>query len=353
MRSGKLLEFRYYVIRRILMQIIVIWGMLSVSFFMMKAVPGDPVLLLVGEEAYSMIGGEASVTKYVEEIRHYWKLDRPIWEQYVHYVGNVLQGKLGRSILTNRDIIRELRTRFPATVELAVFGFLIAMAIAIPSGIISALHRGGKVDQIARIYSIFGVSAPNFWWGLLLLYIFYYTLRLPGLGFGRLSYGLKPPPFVTGMYTLDSLLAGRFDLFYNALSHLALPALAIGITSCGLTTRLTRSSLLEVLHKEYILTARMKGLKERIVIFRHALRNSLIPVVTYVGYMFGGMLGGSFLIETIFNYNGMGLLGLNAFLAKDFPAVLGIGVFSAIIFTTGNLIVDLLYGFIDPRVRYG
>lgn len=336
------MKLRYYLLRRILLQLIVIFGVLTLTFIITKAVPANPVAVLLGIEGMK----DPELVKLTTEL---WKLDRPIWEQYVWYVGNVLQGKLGRSIWSRGPVITDLALRFPATIELSIVAFLMAMAIAIPSGILSAVYRDKTIDHASRIFSVLGVSGPQFWWGILFLYIFY--LNLGFAGSGRLSEHLFPPPHVTGLYLIDSLIAGRLDIFLDALTHIILPAFTLGISTSGLTSRLTRSAMLEVLRKDYIRTARMKGLPERVIIYRHALRNALIAPVTYMGVLFGNMLGGTILVETVFNWKGMGQYIVTAIFCCDYPALLATTLVIAIVFSIANLTVDLLYSIIDPRVR--
>jgi len=342
---GDLLDvkLRYYILRRVLLQILVIFGALTLTFIVTKVVPSNPIVVMLGIEGMRD-------KALVEEVTKIWKLDRPIWEQYIYYLSNLLRGEFGRSILTRKPVLADLRYRFPATVELTIFGFLIAMAIAIPAGILSAVYRDKIIDHVSRVLSIVGVSGPEWWWGIILLVVFYYFLGFGGSG--RLPPRTPYPPFITGMYLIDSLLVGKFDIFTQALSHIMLPALALGITRSGLTSRLVRSSMLEIMRKDFIKTARMKGLKERIIIYRHALRNALIAPVTYMGFLFGSMLGGSIFVETVFNWQGMGQYLVNAIFAADYPAIQGAVILMAIIYSTANLIVDILYAFIDPRVRY-
>jgi len=347
------MELKYYILRRVILQVVVILGVMTMTFFLRKVIPGDPVAALLGPMGIQ----DKSL---VELVTREWKLDQPIHIQYIYYMGNFLQGNLGRSIWSRQAVMKDLITRFPATVELVVFGFLLAMVIAIPIGVISATRRGSIIDHFTRTFSIIGVCAPTFWWAVLFLLVFYlllgpYLHQYLGLNLstGRLTVPtFTPPPFVTGFFTIDSLLEGNVPKFFDALQHLILPSFTIGITSCGLTMRLTRSSMLEIINSDYIRTARMKGLPERIVIYRHALKNALIPTVTYAGPMFGGMLGGSVMIETVFNWNGMGLYAVNVLFANDMPGLMGVVFFMAVIYSTTNLIVDLLYGILDPRVRY-
>ena len=338
------MEFRYYVLRRILLQIIIILGTITITFFASKAIPGDPVAVMLGLEGMRN-------EELVEIVTKLWKLDEPLWVQYVYYMKNFLTGNLGRSTWSRRAVAIDLAGRFPATVELTIAAFIIAMAVAIPAGVVSAIRRGSKIDAASRLFSITGISAPSFWWGVLFLYIFYLKLRF--VGSGRLGIDFVPPPFVTGMYTIDSLIAGRFDMFLDALKHLILPAITLGMAANAMTMRLTRSSMLEIINSDYIRTARMKGLRERVVIFRHALRNAIIPTVTYAGILFGAMLGGAVLTETIFNIRGMGSYAVYVLFANDFPGILGVTFVMAIVYSTVNLIVDLLYALLDPRVRVG
>jgi len=347
------LELRYYILRRIILQVVVVLGVMTLTFFIYKLIPADPITVLLGPTG-------ALDKSLVNLITKEWKLDQPVWVQYAYYMGNFLQGNLGISIFSHRPVINDLAERFPATVELVIFGFLIAMAIGIPAGIISGTRRGSVIDQVTRVFSIVGVCAPQFWWGLIFLLIFYLYLGPAlhqflgiNLSSGRISYSFLPPHFVTGFYTIDSLIEGDIPKFFDSLTHIILPAFTIGITSCGLTMRLTRSSMLEVINLDYIRTARMKGLSERVVIYKHALKNALIPTVTYVGPLFGGMLGGSVFVETVFNWEGMGLYAVNVLFANDMPGLMGVVFLMAIIYSTVNLLVDLLYGVLDPRIRYG
>ncbi|MEM0385574.1 MAG: ABC transporter permease [Nitrososphaeria archaeon] len=334
----------YYLLKRILFGVLVIFGVLTLTFLITKIIPQNPVAVWLGLEGMQY-------PELVKQVTELWKLDRPIWEQYIYYVGNVLRGDFGRSSWSRGPVIADLAVRFPATVELSIFAFLIAMSIAIPTGILSAVYRDKPIDHFSRVLSVVGISGPSFWWGIIFLYIFY--LQLGFAGSGRIGEGMTPPVTVTGFYLIDSLIEGRLDKFLDVLSHIFLPALTLGIGATGFTSRLTRSALLEVLRKDYIKTARMKGLRERIVIYRHALRNALIAPVTYMGLLFGGMLGGSVFVETVFTWRGMGQYIVTAIFASDYPALLATTLVIAIIYSVANIIVDLLYTVIDPRVRVG
>lgn len=334
----------YYLLKRIFFGVLVIFGVLTLTFLITKIIPQNPVAVWLGLEGMQY-------PELVKQVTELWKLDRPIWEQYVYYVGNVLRGDFGRSSWSRGPVIADLAARFPATVELSIFAFLIAMSIAIPTGILSAVYRDKPIDHFSRVLSVVGISGPSFWWGIIFLYIFY--LQLGFAGSGRIGEGMTPPVTVTGFYLIDSLIEGRLDKFLDVLSHIFLPALTLGIGATGFTSRLTRSALLEVLRKDYIKTARMKGLRERVVIYRHALRNALIAPVTYMGLLFGSMLGGSVFVETVFTWRGMGQYIVTAIFASDYPALLATTLVIAIIYSVANIIVDLLYTVIDPRVRVG
>ncbi|MEM2028283.1 MAG: ABC transporter permease [Candidatus Bathyarchaeia archaeon] len=330
------------IIRRVFLTIVVIIGVLTLTFIVTKLIPQDPVAVFLGLE-----GMRDPVL--VKTVREQWKLDRPIWEQYIFYMGNIIRGEFGRSLWSRGPVIKDLAARFPATVELSIFAFLIAMAIAMPTGILSAVYRNKLIDHFSRVLSVVGISAPPFWWGLILLFLFYYILGFASGG--RISVGVEPPANITGLYLVDSILEGRPDKFIDSLKHIFLPALTLGIGATGFTSRLTRSAMLEVLRKDYIKTARMKGLWERVVIYRHALRNALIAPVTYMGLLFGSMLGGSVLVETVFSWRGMGEYIVTAVLSADYPAMLATTLVIAIIYSISNLIVDVLYIVLDPRVR--
>jgi peptide/nickel transport system permease protein len=327
------------------LQVAIVFGVLTLAFVVTKAIPQNPVATLLGPHGMRN-------PDLVRTVTQLWKLDRPIWEQYFYYVGNILRGELGRSTWSRGPVIEDLAARFPATVELSVFAFLMAMSIAIPTGILSAVYRNSPIDHLSRVVSVAGISAPGFWWGIMFLYVFYFLLGIfPGSG--RLSETAIPPPHFTGLYLIDSLVAGQIDVFFDALRHILLPAFTLGIGCSGMTSRLTRSAMLEVLRKDYIKTARMKGLSERVVVFRHALRNSLLAPVTYMGVLFGELLAGVIFIEVIFNWRGMGEYMVNGIFNADYPVILATVIVIALIYSTANLVVDLLYRVLDPRVTIG
>jgi len=340
---GFLMDLRTYILRRLLLMVLVLFGVLVITFLLSHVVPADPIGAILGPQA---------PLEMVEKIRHEWGFDRPLYEQFVDYVWRVLHGDLGKSIRTNRAVTRDLMNYFPATIELATFSTFLAIVMGIPLGIISAMKKDKIPDHFARVFAISGISIPVYWLELVMLIVFYYQLGLlPGPG--RLDPYMTYPPRVTGLLLIDSLLAGRLDAFVNALQHLIIPSFVLGMFGAASIARMTRSSMLEILRKEYVRTAKAKGLRERVVIIRHILRNALIPTVTVIGVTYGGLLEGSILTETILAWNGLGQYATGSFLYLDFMAVMGVTIFIAVIYSLTNLFVDILYAYLDPRIRYG
>jgi peptide/nickel transport system permease protein len=332
-----------YLARRLVFTIPLVIGISLVAFIIANAIPADPTAANLGERA-------AADPQIVAAFRHKWGLDQPVYLQYLTYVRNLMRGDLGTSIRSHRPVTSELRRFLPATVELSTAGILVSLLLGVVFGVVSAVWRNRPADFVVRILSLIGVSAPVFWLALVCLLLFYLRLGwLPGPG--RLDARITPPPTVTGMYTVDSLIAGQWNVFYNAFAHLILPAFVLGAYSAGLIARVTRSSMLEVLSKEYMMTARSKGLPERTVIIRHGLRNALMPVITVIGLSYGNLLSGAVLTETIFAWSGIGRYAYNAARTLDFPAIMGVSMVIAVIFIVTNLVVDVLYYGLDPRIR--
>jgi len=321
---------------------LVLLGVSVLTFFIAHVVPADPVLVALGEHARE---------DQIQAYRRAYGLDRPVGVQYLIYIGRLLRGDLGISIRTRRPVADDLREFLPATVELGGTAWVIALLLGIPAGVLSAVYRDRIFDHLSRIGALMGASMPVFWLGLLLLGTFYYGLRwLPGPG--RLDASAIPPPARTGLLLVDATLAGDRAAFSSALQHLVLPALTLGLFSTALIARMTRSAMLEVLYQDYIRTARAKGLAHARVVVRHALRNALVPTLTVVGLSFGNLLSGAVLTETIFAWPGLGRYATTSAISLDFPAVVGVALVTAVIYTTINLIIDLLYARLDPRVRY-
>ena len=302
-----------FIARRLLLAIPTLFGVLVVVFLLLYIAPGDPVLEMVGERADA---------ETIARLRAELRLDDPVPVQFAHYAGGVLTGDLGTSYITGRPIARDILERFPKTLQLAVAAMLLAASVGITIGVLSARKPGSAFDRLAMGGAYLGISFPVYWVGLILILIFAVTLRwLPPSGFGRIEY-------------------------------LVLPALALGTRSIAFLARMTRSAMLEVLGSDFIRTARAKGLRERVVLARHALRNALIPIITVLGLDFGYYLTGSILTETIFSWPGIGRYVVNAIARRDLPAIQGSVLFLSVVFVLVNLATDLLYAKADPRVAY-
>jgi peptide/nickel transport system permease protein len=331
-----------YTFRRLLVLPFVLLGVSLVLFFLTHVVPGDPVKVIAGEHASP---------KTVEIIRREFGLDKPLLEQYGLYMANLVQGNLGISIITQRPVARDLQLYFPATLELTIWSIVLMVLLGLPLGILSATHKDSVVDHIVRFTSLSGVSLPVFWLGLLLQLLLYRNLGILPIG-GRLDGQSVAPPQVTGLYTLDALMALDLQTFLASARHLILPAFTLAFGSLAVISRVMRSSMLETLAQDHIRTARAKGLAEGVVIARHAVKNSIIPTVTVVGLQTGALLSGAFLVEAIFNWPGLGLYTVRAITRLDYPAIMGTSLLITLTFILVNLAVDLLYGLLDPRIRY-
>ena len=333
-----------YLFRRALLGLPTLVGITCVTFLVSHLLPTDLVLINLGDRATQSPG-------LVEAFRHRWGLDRPVVVQYLIYLGNLLRGDLGTSIATNRPVLTELGLSLPATVELATVAVVVAVVVGVSLGILAAVTRDSAVDTVARGAAAIGVAVPTFWFAILLVSTFYFRLGWAPPP-GRLTSGLAPPDPVTGMYLLDSLLRGRFDLFPDALSHLVLPVVVLATIGVGFVTRITRASMLEVLSRDYVRTARAKGLTGWAVVLRHALRNALIPVITVGGTLYAQLMSGTVLTETIFSWPGLGRYAFSSAASLDFPAVMGVALVVGAIYVAINLGVDLLYVLVNPRVRF-
>ncbi|HLW61621.1 MAG TPA: ABC transporter permease [bacterium] len=339
------MTLRRYIIRRVLLLPPMLVGITLLSFVLSHAVPADPVSANLGEQA-------AANPEVVAAFRHRWGLDRPLPQQYAVYLGRLAQGDMGISISTHQPVTTDLRQHLPATIELAVAAMILSLLLGIPLGIASAVRRDTALDQISRGGSLVGVSVPVFWLGLVALLIFYARLGwVPSPG--QLSPRLPRPPFVTGFIMLDAALAGRMDIARDALAHLALPALVLAAYSVGVITRMMRGSMLDVLGEDYVRTARAKGLSGRTVTLRHAARNALLPVLTVIGLSFGGLLSGAVVTESVFAWPGLGSYAFQSATSLDFPAIMGVGIVVASVYILVNLVVDLAYAAVDPRIRMG
>lgn len=328
--------------RRLVLLLPVLLGVSLLTFVLSHVVPGDPARMLAGTHA-----GEAQV----QAVRHAYGLDLPLPAQYWAYLSNLLHGDLGVALHTQRGVGQDLRDFLPATLELGLAAMLLAVLIGVPLGTVAAVGRNRLPDHLTRVLALFGVSLPIFWVALAGQLVLYYNLGLFPSG-GRLDPTLAAPRTLTGFYTIDSLLTGRFDLLANALWHIALPATVLSLGPLALVMRITRSGVLEALARQYVRTARAKGVRRRTVVVRHALRNALLPTVTVVGLQFGYLLGGAVLVEYIFSWPGIGLYTAQSITASDYPAIMGVTVVVALLYVLLNLLVDMGYALLDPRIRY-
>ncbi|WP_105318160.1 ABC transporter permease [Thermus tenuipuniceus] len=331
-----------YLLRRLFMVLFVGVGITFVTFFIAQVIPIDPAVAALGENARE---------EQIQEFRKRYGLDQPLLVQYSIYLQRLLQLDLGRSLRTGRPVAEDLKEFFPATLELALSAFLVAVLLGLPAGVWAALRQNRPPDLLVRLMALLLGSTPVFFLAILLLDLLHRRLGvLPGPG--RLDPYLIPPPPVTGLVTVDALLARNFAAFQDALAHLFLPAFVLGSASAALLARMVRAAMLEVLSQDYVRTAWAKGLSERQVVFRHALKNAALPVLTLLGGLMGGLLSGAVLTETIFSWPGLGRYVTQSATSLDFPAVMGVTLLVGVIYSLLNLAVDLLYALLDPRIRY-
>jgi dipeptide transport system permease protein len=331
-----------FVLTRLGLVIPTFLGIILLTFILIRLVPGDPVEVRVGERGIT--------PERHAELLHEMGLDRPLYVQFFDYVGGVLQGDLGISVITHRPVMTEFLTLFPATVELAIFAMLFATLVGLPAGVLAGVKRGSVLDHTVMGVSLTGYSMPIFWWGLLLILLFSVTLEWTPVA-KRLSdeYFVDE---VTGFMLIDTLLSDEKGSFLNALEHLILPMIVLGTVPLAVIARMTRSAMLEVLGEDYIRTARAKGLSTIRVVAIHALRNALVPVVTVIGLQVGTLMGGAILTETVFSWPGIGKWLVESIARRDYPALQGGVLVIAALVMTINLIVDLLYGVLNPRIRH-
>ncbi len=330
-----------YIARRLLTLIPVLLGVSLVVFSLIRLIPGDPVTVMLGEKARA---------EDVARVRAEMGFNRPIYIQYGEWMGRVLRGDLGKSIINHTPVMDELKQRLSATIEMIVVGLLIGVSVGISIGILSAIKRNSWLDVVATLGALIGVSMPIYWLALILIYALAVNHQIfpPS---ARLDVDLTVTRY-TGFLLIDTLLMGNIRAFLNAVWHLILPSFVLSTVIMPILARLTRASMLEVLRQDYVRTAEAKGLRNNVVIMRHALKNALLPIVTVVGLQLGGLLGGALLTETIFSWPGMGLWTYRAILSRDYPIVQGAVLVSALIYVCVNLLVDISYAYLDPRIHY-
>ena len=330
------------ILKRLMMAIPSLIGVVIVTFLLTRALPGDPA-------AY--FAGPAATPQAIQEIRVKLGLDRPLIVQFGHYVDDLAHGNLGTSLTTGQPVASELRNRLPASAELTLLGLIVSIIIAVPLGILAATKPNSLLDHACRIVSTAGVSLPVFFTGLILVYVFYYQLGWAPAPLGRLDVFFTEPPHMTGFYLIDSLIARDPETFMAALKQLILPALTLAIFSLAPIARMTRASMLAVLSSDFVRTARASGLSAYTVIITYAFRNAMLPVITTLGMVFSFLLGANVLVEKVFAWPGIGSYAVEALLASDFAPVQGFVLTMAVMYVAINLMIDVLYGVIDPRVR--
>ena len=332
-----------FLLKRIAIMPLLLLGVVTIAFVISRLLPANPIASIVGQRN---LGNEVIVAAAEKK----WGLDQPIIVQYFNYIGNLFTGDLGTSFVTKSPVLSDLADRLPATLELTIMALAIGAVGGIILGVVSAARKDRIPDHIARVFALVGSSLPIFWTGLLFLFVFYAQLGIAA-GPGRLTARVIAPSHVTGFYTVDALLMGDFALFWDAFTHLLLPAFIMGWGLMGTISRLVRASMLDELGADYVRTVRAKGVPEVQVLRGHVLRNSLTPVVTILGFAFGTLLMGAVLVETIFSWNGIGSYAVEATRALDYPAINGVSLLGGAVFLIANLVTDVTYAVVDPRVR--
>jgi peptide/nickel transport system permease protein len=330
------------VVRRLLFLVVVLFGLSVMTFTISHIVPADPVRLMLGPRA-----SKAQIEKQREKMGY----NDPLPQQYLSYVSGVVQGDFGMSTSSRRPVSTDLKRYLPGTLEIGLYAFILATLLGIPLGVLSAVKRDTLIDHVARFISITGLALPVFWMALMVQFLFYGKLRWLPDG-QRLPTGVDPPDGITSLYTIDALLQGDFGLFWLSVKHLIMPVMVLSYGSLAVVTRMVRGGMLDVLGQDYIRTARAKGLAQNAVVSRHALKNALLPTVTQLGLQIGLLLSGAFLTEIIFSWPGIGRYSVDAIRQLDYNAIMATTLIVALIFVLMNLVVDILYLFLDPRISY-
>ena len=336
------MAFLAYFLRRLSLVIPTLVGVTLITFTLTYVLPGNPAVVKAGP----LVSPEM-----VKELEKQMGLDQPAWVQYGRYIGGILHGDLGESASTGRPVLEDFKQRLPATLELTLASLLIALVLGIPLGVQSAVHRDTAIDHIGRIVGVAGVAMPTFWTGLLLVYVFFYLLGVAPAPLGRLGPGIDPPHAITGLYVVDSLLTGNWTALGSALHQLMLPSLTLGLSVMAPIARMVRSTMLEILESDYVKAAWAAGIPRRRVIYGDALANAMIPVVTILGIVFGFLMAGNAVVESVFAWPGIGNYAITALMTKDSGPIQSFVLFVALLYVIVNFVVDLLYGLIDPRIR--
>lgn len=331
-----------FVLKRILLMVITIVGLSVIVFIVSRVAPGDPAKLAAGPDA---------TEEMVDVIRKEFGLDRPLVVQYFMYMKGLVQGDFGRSIRTRHLVWEDIITFLPATFELVFVSISFAILFGILFGILSAIYRDSWIDHIVRFFTVTGVAIPMFWLGIMLQLLLSAKFHLLPLG-GRLDTMIHPPSSITHFFLMDSLVTGNWTVFGNALRHILLPAFVLSFPALASITRINRAEMLEVLHRDFVLNEKAQGIPDRLVIYKYALKNALIPTLTMIGLRYGWMLGGTVLVETVFDWPGIGNYAVGAAVYSDFQPVMAVTIILGLNFMIANLLVDIGYGILDPRVRY-
>ncbi len=339
-----MVSLRRYILRRLLLSVVTLFGVIVVVFFITRILPGNPAVVQLGPYATPQL---------LAQTEKEMGLDKPLPAQFVDYVGKLAHGDLGKSWRTGQPVLKDLSQRLPATLELAFYATLIAIIVGLALGIPAAVFRGSWFDQIVRVFAIFGASTALFWLALVFIYVFYYKLGWAAAPLDRLDTGVTAPSHITGFLTIDSLLTGNWQAFQNAAYHLALPALTLAFVVSAPIIKIVRAAMLDQLNADYIRTAKTVGVPFTEILLHDALRNAMIPILTTIGIVFGYLMAGNVLVEMIFAWPGIGSYAWNALLNKDFEAIQGFVLLIASLYVGLNLLIDLLYSVIDPRIRLG
>lgn len=331
-----------YFLRRLSLVIPTLLGVTIITFTLTYVLPGNPAVVKAGP----LVSPEV-----VKELEKEMGLDQPAWVQYGRYISGVLRGDLGQSASTGRPVLQDFKQRLPATLELTLASLLIALVIGIPLGVQSAVHRDTAIDHVGRIVGVAGVAMPTFWTGLLGLYFFFYLLGVAPPPLGRIGSGISPPQAITGLYVVDSLLTGNWKALGSSLHQLMLPALTLGLSVMAPIARMVRSTMLEILESDYIKAAWAAGIPRRRVIYGDALANALIPVITILGIVFGFLMAGNAVVESVFAWPGIGNYAITSLMTKDSGPIQSFVLFVAVLYVVVNFVIDMVYGLIDPRIR--
>lgn len=342
MSATETTQFHVYLIRRLLAMVVTLWGIITLVFVISRVMPGNPAAVIAGPKA---------TQEQIKAIRREYGLNEPLPVQYVDYLRDlILHFDMGQSIATQRPVLTELAMRYPATLELTTLAIIFALLVGVPLGVFSAVRQNQGVDHLSRIVAISGVSLPRFWAAIVVQLIFYSALGLIPVT-GRISDSLTPPPRITGMYLVDSLLAGQLTVFLDVAHHLIAPVILLSLGTLAQVTRITRSSMIDTLNAEYIEWSRAHGFTGKIILMRHALKNAIMPTITAAGLSYGVLLGGSVVIEIIFNIQGIGLFLYKSVIASDFNSIIGVTLLFAVSYLIVNFIVDLAHTYVNPKVE--